>query len=129
MASLTLLFFLPAFCSVFSAYLSSALSTRPRQFLYSLTNESNTQTEGTPTPGTQSRILCRDHGRVLLTALFPMTCSAHLYIAPRITLPVMKVPTMTWALIHRSSMKKKVVHRLAYRPIWWSIFSAEIPSA
>ena len=42
--------FLPAFSSVFSTYLSSALSTRPRQFLYSFTNESNTQTEGPPTP-------------------------------------------------------------------------------
>ena len=50
MAPLTLLFFLPAFSSVFSTYLSSTLSTMPRQFLYSLTNESNTQTEGTPTP-------------------------------------------------------------------------------
>ena len=50
MASLTLPFFLPAFISVFSDYLSSTLSTRPRKFLYSLANESNTQTEGTPTP-------------------------------------------------------------------------------
>ena len=43
-------FFLPEFSSVFSAYLSSALSTRPRQFVYSFTNESNTQIEGPPTP-------------------------------------------------------------------------------
>ena len=44
-------FFLAAFSSVFSAYLSSALLTRSRQFLYSLINDSNTQTEGTLTPG------------------------------------------------------------------------------
>ena len=49
MASASLPFF-PAFSSVCSAYLSSVLSTRPRQFLYSLSNESNAQTEGPPTP-------------------------------------------------------------------------------
>ena len=49
MASATLSFF-PAFSSVYSTYLSSVLSTRPRQFLYSLQNESNIQTVGTPIP-------------------------------------------------------------------------------
>ena len=45
-----------------SPYLSSALSTRPKQFLYSLTNEDNTKTEGPPTPG-------KDHSFYLINTL------------------------------------------------------------
>ena len=42
-------FFLPAFSSIFPAYLSTVLS-KCQGFLYSLTYEKNTKAEGTPAP-------------------------------------------------------------------------------
>ena len=75
-------FLLPAFSSVFSAYLSFALSG-PKQFLYSLTNESNTWTEEPPTPSlegdtmTESTLgLKRSHDMHSLTVLKD-SCQSH----------------------------------------------------
>jgi hypothetical protein len=48
--------------------------------------------------------------------LLPMACSTCFLIEPRTTCPGMSPPTMGWALLHQSLIKK-MFYKLAYSPI------------
>jgi hypothetical protein len=85
----------------------------------SLVKELGAGTQAGQGPG--GRSWCGGHGRVLLTVLLLMACSAYFHIDPRTTSPGMAPPTMHWALPHQSLIKKNA-SRLAYSPIWWRHF-------
>ena len=84
--------------------------------------------------GTQAGLLSggwsTGHGRMLLTGLFPMACSACWLIEPRKTNPGMTPPTMGWALPYKSLIKKtpyrpayshllEAFSPLMFLPLWW----------
>ena len=71
---------------------------------HSLLGEAQVRTQIEQEPA--GRSWCRGHGRVLLTGLIPMACSACFLIEPRTTSPGMTPPTMGWALSHWSLIKK-----------------------
>lgn len=54
-----------------------------------------------------SRSWCQGQGGVWLTCLPPIACSACFLVELRATRPVMTPPTMDWALLHQSPLKKE----------------------
>jgi hypothetical protein len=61
------------------------------------------------------RSWCRGHGRVLLTGLLPLACSACFLIEPRTTSPGLAPPTMGWALPSWSLIKKTPYSCISWR--------------
>jgi hypothetical protein len=60
----------------------------------------------------------RSHGGTLLIHFLLVPCSVYFLTAPKTTIPAVVLPTMTWALLHQSSVKK--AH---HRPIWCGVLS------
>jgi hypothetical protein len=52
----------------------------------------------------------QSHGRVLLTGLLPMACSACFLNKASTTIPEMTPPTMSCVLLHQSLIKKMLLH-------------------
>ena len=97
-----------------------------RPYRYSLLKEIWTGTQTGQDP--EGRSWSRDHGEVLLTSLFTMTCSAHFLIEPRTTSPMMAPSTMGWAFSYQSLIKN-MPYRLPYIQILWRHFLIEAPSS
>jgi hypothetical protein len=98
--------------------------------------EVRTGTDAAQGPGHRSR--CRGHGRVLLTGLLLVVCSACFLnywaispadtpppvcflIEPRTTNPGMAPPTLGWVLPYQSIVKE-LPYRPSYSLIWWKCF-------
>lgn len=79
------------------------------------------------TPGTQSRNSWQepggdwipDHGRVLLTGLLPVACSAAFLTQPSRSMPLwIAPPTVSQSLLHWLAVLM-LFHKHGHRPIWW----------
>ena len=78
--------------------------------------------------GTQGRC-CMGHGKVLLTGLLPLACSACFLINPRTTCSVIASPTVGWALPPTPISKKMPPQACLQANLMETFFSTKIPSS